>query len=423
MYAKDDHHELEDGFFSTPALTDLNGDKKLDIVVCGMDARVYAWDGGGKAIAGFPVLVADPKLVDDPTSAQPQMRERIMASPAIGDLNKDGIPEIVVGTTENYDGNGRLYAIDGRGMGAPGGPFLPGWPASIISTRFLPMVAQGLPCSPAMVDLNGDKRPEIIISGLAAVLKAYDYTGKTFGPTMASTKAIDKMGRGYGPNSNAQNQVEFSFVAHPAVGDLDSDGTPDLVEGTAGVDIALAFASAGSRKDFEHHFSAWDGKSGNFKKGFPRVIEDWVFFSTPAVADVDGDGKPEVLSGSGGYFVHGWNVNGDEPKNFPKFTGGWALATPTVGDIDGDGKLELIATTRSGYLFAWHTEGKANGRIDWANFRHDNHNTGNFETLIDQGTRAQPGCNCDMMTGGAPSQAWLALLGLALTMVRRRRKR
>ncbi|MFI5290839.1 MAG: FG-GAP repeat domain-containing protein, partial [Polyangia bacterium] len=62
----DSGHELEDGFWASPALADLNGDKKLDIICAGMDAKVYAWTGAGQKIAGFPVLVADPSFPDDP---------------------------------------------------------------------------------------------------------------------------------------------------------------------------------------------------------------------------------------------------------------------------------------------------------------------------------------------------------------------
>ena len=63
------------------------------------------------------------------------------------------------------------------GKGNNGGPFLPGWPVTVVSTRFLPVVAQGIPISPAMADLDGDKVPEVIISGLASVLKVFDSHG------------------------------------------------------------------------------------------------------------------------------------------------------------------------------------------------------------------------------------------------------
>ncbi|MDB4971588.1 MAG: alkaline serine protease [Myxococcales bacterium] len=406
--ANDAEHELQDGFFASPALVDLDGDKKLEIVDGGMDGKLYVWHGDGTRATGFPVLIRDP-------AGDPPQRQRIMGSPAVGDLNKDGIPDIVVGSNEDYANLGRLYAVDGKT-----GQFLPGWPLSVVSNHILPVVGKGVPCAPAMADIDGDGVPEILVSGIGSVLHVYDAKGKPFGPALVNQKEK------YGARSNAGNPIEFMMVGSPAVGDLDNDGTPDLVEGGAGSDALLAFATGGQRHDFEHHVGVWDGKTGKFKSGFPQVIEDWQFFSHPAVADVDGDGKPEVIAPSAGYFVHAWNVDGVEAKGFPKYTGGWALSTPAVGDLDGDGKLELVQVTRNGWLYAWHTDGKAGGRIDWASYHHDLQNTGNFSTPLDQGSRASAGCGCQVgsaPTGGQGAAILLMALAGVLVQTRRRRRR
>jgi hypothetical protein len=235
----------------------------------------------------------------------------------------------------------------------------------------------------------------------------------------------------FGELSDALNPVIFTFVSYPAIADLDDDGVPDIVEGAAGTDAALSFASGGKRRDFEHHIGAWDSRTGAFKRGYPRVLEDWMFFATPALADIDGDGKINVIAGSGGYFVHAWDIDGKEAPGFPKFTGGWVLATPAVADLDGDGKLELVVNTRNGWLYAWRTDGPADGRVDWPSFHRDLANTGNYELPNEFGKKAVPqaaGCACDVaarrrlgrgMTGGIV----LPLIGLALVVwvVRRRR--
>jgi len=415
MYTVDEQYELEDGFWAAPVLVDVDGDGKLEIFCAGMDARLYAWRGDGKEQAGFPVVVWDTNVPLDGGNDKRQ-RQRSMTTPAAGDLNGDGIPDFVMGTNENYSGHGRVYAVDGRGNGAGASPFLPGFPIDLVSTRVLPVVGQGVPISPALADIDGDKIPEIVISGVASVPKVFDSHGKPFGTAMVNQK--DK----YGEKANARNSVFFTFVSYPLFADLDDDGNVDIVEGGAGTDAALAFASGGVRHDFEHMMGAWDAKTGKFKRGFPRVMEDWQFFSTPAVADIDGDGKVNVIAASGGYFVHGWNADGEEAPGFPKFTGGWVLTTPTVGDLDGDGLLELVVNTRAGWLYAWHTQGKADGRVDWSGFHHDLQNTGNYGTALDFGRRSSPGCSLAGRGASAPVMLFgMVFAGLAWVLLRRKR--
>ena len=113
--------------------------------------------------------------------------------------------------------------------------------------------------------------------------------------------------------------------------------------------------------------SGWDTDTGESMAGFPRVMDDWQFFNTPTLADIDNDTNQEVIIGSGGYFVHAFNYLGEEPAGWPKQTGGWIIASAAVGDFDGDEKFEVAISTRAGWLFMWHTEGQAGATV-WSHY-------------------------------------------------------
>ena len=422
----DREHVTYEGIMAAPAMADFNGDARQEVVVATQNALLYVLGGDGKPLSswngGQPRVLQDPTL--SPTSEPKQLRDRVMSSPALGDLNGDGTPDIVLGTNENYDSNARLYAVDGKS-----GAFLPGWPRLVVSNYILPMVGSGLPNAPALADFDGDGKVEVIIGGIGSGLRIYrgdgtPYTHGDFGGVFPNAMST------FGANSDARNGTTIVLVANPAVGDLDDDGSPEVLMPTGGGDALVAFSNGGTRRDFEHHVSAWDTRTGAFLPAFPRVIEDWQFFTNPTIADVDGDGRSEVLAGSGGYWVHGWRADGTEAKGFPKLTGGWVTASVAVGDMDGDGKLEYAVTTRNGWLFAWRGGGSAgsDGRIDWGSFHHDNGNTGNWSAPLDQGGKKgvpppEPEGSCGMAGRGARGGAGLALLLGAVALMARRRRR
>jgi MYXO-CTERM domain-containing protein len=422
---------MGEGILAAPVLADFDHDGKLDVLVATMNALVYVLGGDGKPLASFhggtPVTVWDTRKPMDPGAPDARQRSRIVCSPSVGDLNGDGTPDIVVGTNENYDDIGRLYAIDGKS-----GEYLPGWPQSVVSHMVLPVIGLGMPNSPALADLDGDKVPEIIVGGIGGGLKVYtamgtNYRSGDFGGTFPNS--IDN----YGPKSDAHDATPFTPIDSPSIGDLDDDGVLDVVQASGTVQGLLGLGG-GTRRDAEQHLAAYDTKTGKFKEGFPRTVEDWQFFTNPPIADVDGDGHSETIEGSGGYWVHAFRADGTEAAGFPKLTGGWITAAAAIGDLDGDGKLEVAMPTRDGYLYAWHTGGSSKGRIDWDSFKHDAKNTGNYDTPLDQGglkggatTPDTSGCGCRIGAAGAAGNtgaraALAAAIGLALLFVVRRRR-
>ncbi len=393
---------IDDGWFSAPALGDIDGDGDLEIVIGGMDQWVYIFQNDGTDLPGWPVLVGHPDY--------PDLRTRIIASPALGDLTGDGFLEIVTGTNETLNGTyGPVYALNKEGE------VLPGWPVTLfgVYTSALPVVGEGIPGSPALADFDGDGDVEVAAHTIAGNVGVFDHDGTLLWETIST-------GDHYGPDSNVDNSAGFPFINSPSWGDVNGDGTPDLFTGAVGSGLVNAIVFDGQRWRIDHMLLGWSGATGEALPGFPRTMEDMQFFVNPAIADIGGSRACEVIHASGGFAVHAFSPDGSEPAGWPKFTGHWMTGSPTVGDIDGDGLQEVVIGTRAGWLFAWDTEAVAGATVEWAGWGHDLHNTRNHSAPLPGYNAGYPpgedkrcgGC------GGGLGGVWaLGLLGL---IIRRR---
>ncbi|TMA38134.1 MAG: hypothetical protein E6J79_07935 [Deltaproteobacteria bacterium] len=372
-----------EGIGATPALGDLDGDGRLEIVVGDAAQKLYVWHADGTRMAPFPIAVFDPSTVSGVDEFAPRA---IASSAAIADLDGDGTNEIVVGTNETYGpsigGSGRAYVIRANGTIAPGWPVKP----TSLQVSAVPLVAEGVSTSPIVADVDGDGKKEVALSpffGDAAVYRAdgtklVTMQGAPFGATGAGGDLDEATPEG--GLARASDQPSHYYTSHAAFADLDGDGKLDYLAGSLGNGIVFFIFGSGGRLTFDHLFSVWDAASGVQKPAFPRVVEDWQFFSGPAVADLDGDGRPEAVVTSAGFFVHAFDASGAEPAGWPKLTGQWQTATPSIGDLDGDGRVEVVETSRLGMLFVWSTAGPTCQPDQWRKARHDEWNTGTYGT-------------------------------------------
>ncbi len=450
----DTRHRYARGSYSAPVLVDMNGDKRLEIVVSAFDGQIWVLKADATSLDGFPVDLVSPAS---------QAPARIMATPSVVDLNGDGIPEIISGSNQQIGGGGQagpVFVVDGRGMNTPGGPYLPNWPITMPSLKLFPVVSEGVVASQAVADFDGDGRAEIVIQGngtrpLALKVDPGVQPDIKFEPPNRVPSWINAEGEpvvgfdstgNFGERSKAfAPDVMFPLFSHPSLGDLDGDGVPDVVVSGGSLSLAGALAGGGNRAERAQQLIAmFSGKTGRMLPGSPIVIEDYTFLVNHAVADVSGDEYPEVITGNGAYFVHAADGCGREAPGFPKFTNGWIAGTVAIGDVDGDAdkSLEAVVGTRDGYLFAWHTRGRASGPIHWESFHHDNANTGNFDAKLEQGTRQKAsgpltcpadippkegldagGCGCRSVPSKVPGAAGILSLAAAMALVRRRRRR
>jgi len=348
---------------------------------------------------------------------------RIMTTPAIADFNGDGVPDLATGSNEEVGeggGAGNYYIVDGRGMNAPGGPYLPHWPITMVSLHIFPVVAEGTDSAPAIADFTGDGKPDVLFQGNGAPPYIFGADpGQQHYPQdppnrlpVYHSDAGTQIGLDptslFGTGTKAfYPDTMFPLFSHPSVGDLDGDGVPDIIMTGGSLSLVGSLEGGHPGGAAQELAAMWSGATGHQMYGSPVPIEDFTFLVNEAVADISGDGYPEVILGTGGYYVRAFDACGCEAPSFPKFTGGWLIATPAIGDVDGDHTLEVVTGSRDGYLYAWHTKGTDTGVIQWESFHHDNSNTGNYGLKLDQGVlRAGTATlDCSLDCAAAPSSS------------------
>jgi hypothetical protein len=263
------------------------------------------------------------------------------SQPVVADLglSPGGVKSIVFGTKTGF-----LHVIywNGSSWGEA-----PGFPVN---------VGAYIAASPAVGDINNDGVNEIVVgygdpaSGGPGGVKAYQNNGTLLWTRLSQ----DRLNGGDGQPD--------PVIGSPAIGDIDGDGHNEVVWGST---------------DFQIY--AVDGATGADKTGWPKtwdVIRDTVR-DTPALYDLDGDGHLWVIIGvdahqegapfntPNGGCLHVFKYDGTERTGFPKCVDQVISSSPSVGDIDGDGHPEIVHGTGTFYatatpaIYAWHCDGSA----------------------------------------------------------------
>ncbi|MCU1370820.1 MAG: repeat-containing protein [Ilumatobacteraceae bacterium] len=290
---------------SSPTISDLSGDGKGDVVVGTMDGRVVMLDGPTGAVLrtfrqGAPLHCP---------AGQDCRPDGFFATPAIADINGDGIKDIIA---PSYDHT--VYAWSKTG--------------GLLWRRYL---EDTLWSSPVVADIDRDDRPEIILGG---DIWAGNPLGKPAGGLTWILKRDGSTYPGY-PKSTPGQTVWSS----PAVADINSDGYKDVVVGTG----------ANWQEPAGRSVNAFTAKTGGNLSGWPVAVDGRVVAS-PAIGDLDDDGHLDVSFASDGGWVYAYSSTGRRmwrACNATTASGcktGYSTKAGTViADVDADGVQEVIS--------------------------------------------------------------------------------
>ncbi|HEU4383541.1 MAG TPA: VCBS repeat-containing protein [Anaeromyxobacteraceae bacterium] len=368
------------GGWPAVVVDDVDGEPGPEILVSTDDGLYHAFKSDGRYAAGWPAgwygEIGAGMFSTGPTSAYPRGSSIFSTHPMPGSgfdeliaLSGDGQPLpgwpvafqgstlpalAAVGGDEWLFSCGTYsvyaYRTDTAALGVCGGWPL-GWPVFPPGTGQLGGLAGTT--FPAVADLDGDGLPEIVVIGGA------------FEPCGASVWCHDLWAiRADGSLVSGLDPLRIpgiinGDVAIAAIGDVNGDGKLEVVTPPA---TDLTFGG------FEMQVVSSSGRIVRTVEIVPNVGD--VLTSPPVLADLDGDGIPEIvvqLDNS----LHVFTASGELP-GFPvtlnaNSNAGHILASlgnsiPVVGDIDGDGAPDIVVMaqitgTPLGDLHAFRIDG------------------------------------------------------------------
>ncbi len=296
---------------SSASSADIDHDGHPDIFIGSGNASSQCAGGGMFRFKYDGTQIYRYNAADVPPACQ---NAAVHPSAALGDITRDGVADATFGALGL-----RSFSINSQTGGDNAG-----WPYYWDDTQF---------ASPALADLDGDGITDAVLGGDSSPGPPIDWRG-------GFVRAL----RGDG-SQIWEVKINEIVRSSPSIGDVTGDGVPDVVFGGG------------------NFYGASDSIRLFVVNGVTGALE-WIrdlsgqTLASPTLADFNGDGRLDVAMGTWGdsstVKIHVMNgTNGADMPGYPRSTiGGAVIGQLTTADLNGDGKQDLVVPTGGGvYAF------------------------------------------------------------------------
>ena len=298
----------------SPAVGDVDGDG-FDEVVVGIGGPP-----GWSRVGGITVFSHEGEV----ESGWPRdTLKNMMSSPALGDLDKDGIDDIAICSEQQGVHAYLSGSSDWTGSAGTGGNSL--WSLA----------------TPVIADLEGDGDLEVLMVNSSGRVYAWRKNGESVIPD----------GNGLFAQVAGCGTMGFPCMA---VADLDKDEANEVIIATSRL-----------------HILDVQGNQLLGPQDYQEALRETYGI---AVADIDeGDDLEVIVFGSDTSFctLFAFKKDGTQVTNYPLLLEdllchSWFGNHPAVGDLEGDGILEIVVsvwTLGEGRIYGWHQDGTPLGSV------------------------------------------------------------